>query len=248
LWWEWRTVRAWIGAGAGSIAAVATGYLVWVQLHPEDGNKDWEIRGILIVGTVSVVTAFAPLVRIYTIERFDKHRERVAVALRGLPWAVHESTKGRVPVPPLGASAWVIRGWGPFRHLRRIGRERVNDTPGPSNILWTKGKGVIGRTWQTGQVECANTGAFDTQYGQHQQAEWDRLDHDARGGLSYKEYVQIRGKYGTVIAVPMVNRRDGQLLGVVALDGPPGCHEDLSEPKIIQSVGRAAGVVSILIT
>ena len=65
---------------------------------------------------------------------------------------------------------------------------------------------------------------------------------------AYKEYVQIRGKYGTVVAVPLVSRGDHRRLGVVALDGPPDVqHAVLASPETEQSVGSAAELISIIL-
>ncbi len=241
-----RVVRAWIGAGAGVIAAVATAYLLWVQLHPEAGRRFWEIASITAVGILAIGRSVARPLHLITTERLEARRHKVSAPLRGLPWTVHELTDQRVPVRPLGASAWVVTPWWPFQRLKRIAHERVNETPGPSQVRWTKGKGVIGHCWAMGREQTVNTGAFDQAHARCTREEWDRLDVKTRRGMTYKDYRQVRGKYGTVIAVPMFDQQE-RMIGVVALDSPVGFHEHLSTPSVIEAVGAAAGVVSSLI-
>jgi hypothetical protein len=169
---EWRTVRAWISGLAGVAAAVATAYLVWAQLYPEETERSWEIKSIIVVGTVAISSSLARPLQIYTIERLERQHDKVAAALRGLPWTVHQLTGGAVPVQPIGASAWVVTPWWPFRRLHRIAHERVSDTPGPSSVRWTKGKGVIGHCWAKGREQVVDSGRFDRTYGDVTKGRW----------------------------------------------------------------------------
>lgn len=249
-WWlsDWRGLRAWIsGLGAGA-AAIAGGYLIWVQLYPADKHGGLHLAAIIVVTAVALGSALARPLRIHTLDRADRQRDKVADALRMLPWAAHDLTDGEVPVRPLGASAWLIVLTLRGQRLHRIARERINQTPGPSKIRWTKGKGVIGSCWKTGKDACYHAEAFDTLHGGDTRTDWDELDHDTRMGLAFDEYVQVRGKYGTVIAVPLTDRRRDKIIGVVALDAPRGWHEWLKQPKVTQAVADAAGTVANLVT
>ena len=243
---EWATVRAWISALAGLAAAAATAYLVWAQLYPKETERFWEITSIAVVAVVAIGSSFARPLRIYTIDRLERERHKVSIVLRGLPWTVHELTNGKVPVQPLGASAWVVTPWWPFQRLHRIAHERINEMPGPSGIRWSKGKGVIGHCWDQGREQIVDSGTFDKGHEDWTQDRWDRLDVKTRRGLSYKDYKKIRGKYGTVIAIPMFDRRE-RVRGVVVLDAPPGYHPLLKSPVVIEAVCAASGVVSKLL-
>ena len=244
---DWRVVRAWVSALATILAASGTGYLVWVQLHPESENTRLDWVSILVVGLVAVGTSFARLVRLYTVERFAERQSKVGVALRSLAWAVHYSTNQAVPVQPLGASAFVVVGFGPFKWLRRLAHERVNDSPGETlGVRWTKGKGILGVAWSSGREACVNTGRFDAQHRNCSEGEWNMLGEDDRRRLTYREYRSIEGKYGTVIVVPMIDRE--RVIGVVALDCPPGHHHRLDNPLVIELVANASSLITNLVT
>ena len=189
-----RRSLPWFSALVGIVAAVAAGYLVWVQLNPASGFALLEWASILVVGLVAVGSSIARLVRMYTVERFAKRRVQVGGILKSLAWAVHYSTDGRVPVQPLGASAYVVVGFGPFQWLHRLTHERINETPGPTlDIRWTKGKGILGVAWASGRTQCVNTGRFDAQHAQCTMYEWNMIGEAERRGLTYYEYKHVAG-------------------------------------------------------
>ena len=67
-----------------------------------------------------------------------------------------------------------------------------------------------------------------------------------RRGLSYDEYQRIANKYGTVIAMPLL--RQEKVIGVVALDAPPGSHRQLCDPVITNTVGATAELIMNILT
>jgi hypothetical protein len=247
LWFEWRFIKAWVSALGGALAAAATVYLVWVQLHPDDGDRGWELTAIIVSGGIAMVSAFIRPLRVYATHRFDSKREKVAVALRGLAWSVNEATGGQIPVQPLGASAYLVGGFPGYRWLYRLEHQRVYDTPGPTvGIRWTKGKGIIGQCWETAREMCVDSDRYDQDHGGLTEAEWMALDATTRRKMKHSEYIKMRGKYGTVVCVPMFLGE--RVLGVVALDAPPGFHDLLKRPDIREKVAGAAGVIGHLLT
>lgn len=246
---HWPTVRAWVSAAGGVAAAGATWYLARANLDPGFGNRGGQLIAIAVVGAVGVVSALARPLRVYFMEQYDRHQEKVSKAMRGLPWTVNALT--HIDVKPLGASAWVVRGWTiegwrPRRKLHRLARERVNDMPAPSGITWTKGKGVIGRCWETGQAEVHDAGSLHARLQDVRRADWDKVPNEDRRRLKYGEYQKIGAKYGTVIVVPILDKHES-VIGVVSLDAPPGHHVQLSMPEVLEAVGGAASVVSQLL-
>jgi hypothetical protein len=170
--------------------------------------------------------------------------------MRALAWDVHDASG--IDVKTIGASTWVpsgivLSGGMPRRKLHRLARERVNDTPVPSGITWIKGKGVIGRCWRDQREQLHDAERLFVSHGNCSRRDWDALGEDERMGMSHGEFQKIAGKYGTVIAVPLIGRGE-KVIGVVALDAPMGTISQLSSPDVTQAIGAAARVVSQLIT
>ncbi len=171
----------------------------------------------------------------------DVHAQPAAAGDPADPRPVHELVR------TLGCSAWIVTGGGlrPQR-LCRIGRERVDARPVPSSIDWTIGKGIIGKCWETGQEQVVDTSVFDREHSAVTRSQWDALDVATRRALSYDEYHRIRFKYGTVIAMPLL--RQEKVVGVVALDAPPGVHHRVDHPVIINTVGATAELIMNILT
>jgi hypothetical protein len=260
-----------LGSGVGALlAAAAAFYLLWAQWHP-DGHTGWQLTCIVVTGLIAVLSALVRIVRIYTIDNFEARQARVLNALRALAWGVHDDVRtlasgsttapgttapGTTPaaaaaadelVRTLGCSVWIVGG-GRFRaqQLVRIGRERVNRRPVPSHITWTVDKGIIGACWRTGQEQVVDTSAYDATHAHLTRAEWDALDAGTRRGLTYDEYQRIATKYGTVIAMPLL--RQETVVGVVALDAPPGSYRQLCHPVVTNTVGATAELIMNILT
>lgn len=251
-----------LGSGVGAlVAAAAAFYLLWAQWHP-DGHSGWQLTCILVTGLIAVLSALVRIVRIYTIDNFEARQARVLNALRALAWGVHDDVRALAAAPgavtataaaadelvrTLGCSVWIVGG-GRFRsrQLVRIGRERVNRRPVPSHITWTIDKGVIGACWRTGQEQVVDTSAYDAAHAHLGRADWDALDAQERRGLTYDEYQRIATKYGTVIAMPLL--RQETVVGVVALDAPPGSYHQLCHPVVTNTVGATAELIMNILT
>lgn len=243
LLFEWRVVRAWVSAAGGVLAALATIYLGVARENPAWKNRGGEIAALGVVGSIAVISAISRPIRIFAIGAYEKNLHKIEVALRGLAWAVHEHTGAVVPVKPLGASAYKIRGWRDGKkHLYRIARERVTDYPVPSDIVWTRGKGVIGQCWATSREQICNTDRLFRSITAATEEEWEQVDPDIRMGMTFSDYCQIKGKYGTVIAVP-ARDANNQLRGVIALDCPPGYHTILKTQGVVEKVNSAANLI-----
>ncbi|MDQ1746416.1 MAG: hypothetical protein QOD07_679, partial [Frankiaceae bacterium] len=215
-----RVLRDVIRVVAASCAAGATFYLGYAQAHPsvvavtkkQPHPHDFRTLALIVLTAVAVGAALERPLREFTVDRYERRRDRIARALRLLAWAVHDLSEIAnpdmpVPVRPVGASAFVVRGFWKFSYLRRIGHERVNDTPTETPIKWRRGLGIIGECWETGQVLTVDTGSIDAEYGQCTKEEWEKAPPETRRGLSYEQYVKVRGKYGTVIAVAITKNQ-----------------------------------------
>lgn len=241
----WHAIRAWMSAIGGAIAAGCTYYLGRATADSGFGTQRGRVVALTLIAVIAIVSSFARPIRVYFIDRIERQRRKAEDAMRALPWAVNELTGA--PVRPLGASTWVVVGFWRFKRLYRLARERVDDIPTPSEIRWTKGKGVIGMCWNTGREQVIDTGSLYAEYAGCDQASWNMAPAEVRSGMSHRDFTRIEGKYGTVVAVPVTCKGE-KVIGVVALDAPPGHHEELADPAVVEAVGHAAVVVANLLT
>jgi hypothetical protein len=90
-----------------------------------------------------------------------------------------------------------------------------------SGISWEKGKGVIGLCWETKSSQNVNLDEPPfSELMQTTKQEWTAISSSVCFGLSYNDYQALKGKYGTVIAVPIV-ADGGGYKGCITLDMPP---------------------------
>lgn len=159
------------------------------------------------------------------------------------------SEKTTVSCDALGVHAYVIRK--PilsFVHisaafLEQIARVHLSTVPAPSEIKWTHDKGVVGRCWATGREVKANLEAVQGQYADCTEAEWDSLPSTVTFNLSFEEFRLTVGKYGCVVATPIV-RSDGRFLGCISLDGPASDFVTLSTTTVHRMLQDAAESVA----
>lgn len=154
-------------------------------------------------------------------EPFEEHaRTALAVAYFQLVAA------GAAP-EALGVQAYVVsrRAVPPFeRHLRRVAKIRLGSGPPGSKIWWTRGKGVIGRCWDSGQAVLMDTGAAYAPWADASPEQWAAAPDDVRLGLAHDEFARIVGKYAVVVATPVFGAQ-GRVRGCVVADvlaGQPG--------------------------
>lgn len=201
-----------------------------------------EVAGEVLIVVVAALSSLKEAVDQFRGPRIAKSREDMRVLASGLAWTVHDITG--CEVRDMGVGIWVVkRRWPRFweHHLERQIRERVSNEVAPSDVVWTKGKGVIGRVWECGRGEVADVAPIDRKHLQSGPEQWARARSATRMGMSYTDYTQTRGKYGTIIAMPI--RSDGTLgsvIGVVAVDAPGGYKDHFDNPKVREAVATAA--------
>ncbi len=148
--------------------------------------------------------------------RFDRW---VAETLKGTLVQVVQAS--RLDWKDVGINAFLVRRrprWvGPVA-LRRVGRERIRNTPPPTNIVWTMGKGVIGRCWATATDQGVNLAALFGPASDLTERDWLARSEEDRLGMTYADYQKTRN-HGAVLATPILDR-DGDVIGVVSADGP----------------------------
>ena len=139
-----------------------------------------------------------------------------------------------------GVQPFAVRGWWKLERQVRIGKVRLSAIPS-SGVKWTKGKGVIGRCWATRTPKVMDLETYFSPYKDYDKLRWNRLDADIRFGLTYEEFEHLNGKYGVVMAVPIVDSKD-KYVGCVSIDTPisDGVDETLREAEARASLAQTA--------
>ena len=114
-----------------------------------------------------------------------------------------------------------------------------------SGVDWVKGKGVIGRCWETHAPQYEDLQALFAAYDGHNQPDWDALPAAERFGLSFGDFQRLKGKYGIVAAVPIMDSHD-RYIGCVAADTAPtnGNGQPLQKDEILASLVSTAQIVA----
>ena len=150
--------------------------------------------------------------------RSERIRDAVA-ATRAVLLSVHVETK--VPASDIGVSIFVVKG-RLLPRLSRVHSERLLGVPAPSHIVWTKGKGVIGKCWAFGDTRDTHVDLRDLakQFARRAPDSSEFATIVASGldlGLSHLEFSQMINKYGEVFAV-CIKDAVGRPVGVLAAD------------------------------
>jgi hypothetical protein len=122
----------------------------------------------------------------------------------------------------------------------RIAKVRLSSLAS-SGVVWTKGKGVIGRCWATRQAQFLPVEEYFAKYENLAADAWNELPADARYGLTHDDFQRLRGKYGVIAAVPIIDRKD-RYIGCVTLDTPPES-AILPHGEVFRSLAGTAEIV-----
>ena len=118
-----------------------------------------------------------------------------------------------------GIQAFVVTGRGRGQYQNRVAKFRLRAVA-TSGVRWTKGKGVIGRCWETRQPVYVDVAAQWGPYAGYDREAWAALPAPERFGLTFEDYQTVKGKYGIIAAVPIVGAGD-KYIGCVTADMPP---------------------------
>lgn len=204
-----------VSASAAILAILAGIYLRATDLAPRLRLTSIQWGSLAIL----VVVPAAAEVRRYLRRTRDETRGRTLRQLedqvRAMNYQVSE--KSGVAYQDIGTNVWLVETFRGQQYLDRLTRVRlVSDVPRTTGVDWTKGKGVIGQVWVTGRPVILDGAAWDAQV---------RLPGGDTSGFTRDEVEQVRGKYGCIVAAPIV---DGDVtIGVVSLNGPPGSYPAL---------------------
>lgn len=153
-----------------------------------------------------------------------------------------------IDVRDQGIAAYVRRRtwWWPFRErLVRVYRERPR-LASASGVRWRPGVGVIGRCVALGQDVCVDVGTLDEVLTGVTGEEWGQLDEEERLGLTYDEHVRLSGRYGVVLATPILleHPTGGKVVGCLAIDGPVGSYDRIAATDVRAQAAAAAELIA----
>jgi hypothetical protein len=243
------TARYWWRVSAAVIVAVVG---VSLGLH-EIGTwtlPGWLAAGLLIAGAlVAFVTAAEAAVDQRRHGRVAELREQARAVLAPLLLELEEAT--RINARQLGVAAYRVRKpAGPFgkERLERLLRLQLVIRVA-SGIVWRPGVGVIGQCVVRGEDVVENLATLDEQLAGVSPADWESLGDDLTYGFSYAEFQRVRGKYGVVLASPMIKETPlgSRVVGCISVDGPPGSFQALASEEIRGFVAAAAVTLAAVV-
>jgi hypothetical protein len=208
-------IRSWFfRAGVWGTAAAAAIYgaiaLADSNDVPSPGFFD-QFAGLqnLLGLIVLLVGPFTALYLHREIQRVE-HRRQVIETCHVLLLLV--TLRSKLPLESLSAYVWRPSGWPGRRRLSPVAKARVQARKS-SGIVWTYGKGVIGRCWASNQDEFGDLSELQrAAYAGPSAFEPIREKY----GMTYEE-ARKTNRYASVIASPLRND-DGDFIGCVALD------------------------------
>ena len=160
-----------------------------------------------IVGTATLGVVFAALV---TIAAEKGHRAKMKLDVENILQAAMIELSTEVGLEPQDISLRafkVSRSASTFwlqKEQRSIGVIRQRRGVPPLTIRWREGVGVIGRCWKTKhEVQRIPLSGL----AELSQADWGKLDPDARMGFSWEQWLSLRERYHGLVAYPIVEQR-----------------------------------------
>ncbi len=152
------------------------------------------------------------------VNRDQRRRKRQSAlddASRSIAAHIDTSCPG-LELRDVGVHVWVIAGPPWDLRLDRGGQFLLR-TRQPAAIVWTKGKGIIGLSWEKEVPLAADLEAHFSQAAQSE-AQFSTLSHADRLGLAWAEYQRTR-RYKAIWAAPLFDRtKKPEIRGVVSVD------------------------------
>jgi len=231
-------------AATASTGLTAVGVRLW------DPEREVLVTLVATSGAIAFGSATYAAAEEVRAQMAARVREKVAFVLRALAFDLHDATD--LDVRDIGVSAYVRRRawWRPWHeYLARMHRERAAWCAATSGIQWRPGMGVVGRCVSEAQDVAVDLSSVDEQLGGVARREWSRVEPDLRMGMSWREYHKARGKYGVVLASPIIDDRGSpaRVRGCVAVDAPAGSMGRITADPVRERVASAATAVLRLV-
>jgi len=223
-WGRWTSFAAHALGAVVAFLVILQGALVQAKVGV--AGHDWwahprlQFLGVILVGLLALTDGVTGAYRRVVGPAKERAQSDRRQCLLGALVTVNKLAPD-VDLSELGLNAFMVRrdGWQREEILHRVERYRLSDSPHPSKVRFTSGKGIIGRCWANKRPEYINWQPIAEKYGGRElnDQEFAEIREATRGGFTRADFVSLVGKYAEIHAVPIV-AEDGQFLGVLALD------------------------------
>jgi hypothetical protein len=229
--------------GATAAVVINFGRIGWPNVQFWSDRQWLVVLGIVLAGLIPAIqTGISELGarrRTKELEQGDDVRSLLTTSL------VLIARECNAPLEQIGVQAFLVTGVLWRKRQVRIAKIRLSSVAA-SGVAWTKGKGVIGRCWETRTSQWAQLDDPPfSELGRAPETTWHMLNKTLTYGLSFDDYRALGTKYGTVAAVPIMTA-DDKYIGCIALDTPAGIRLDRSEIAL-ESLAATADVVRRLL-
>lgn len=246
-----RKLLLFVGAANFAAAAVAT------LAKGDVPSKGFWLRWAWVGFSATLVTLVAPPIQTWVADRGEKKRRKALERERSIREfltaalvLIHRSTN--VDCTKTGVQAffvgrkfqWKRPFW--FNHQRSVSKAKLTFSPPPSGIVWTEGKGLIGRCWAMRDNVSEDLRQFFAPHMSATRPQWDALAPVARYGMTFDEFERTKHHYGIVAAAPILDSK-GRYVGCVSFDTPPDCPAHVDMLQVQEHLRTAAvGIEQLL--
>ena len=238
----WRMIAAATTAGAATALGLQQVGL-WNASRPVDAAL------VMLGTTAGFATATEAAWDDHRRRKGEDLRESVRAVLSPLLFDLQDATG--ISARRLGVAAYrrhsSIWPWRPERLERLLRLRPVNQ--GASGIVWRPGVGVIGQCVERGEDVIEDLATLDEQLADVGADEWSTLASDLTYGFTFDEYQRVRGKYGVVLATPIIHETPAgsRIVGCVSVDGPPDSFDVMADEAVRGAAASAADVLAALV-
>lgn len=245
-----RSVRFWWRVTAAAVAAAAGFGLGLEQAGVWTPSPRLVVTLVGAGVLVAFITATEAAYDHHRRGRVEEIREQARAVLSPLLLELEETTG--ISTREIGLAAYRMRRPVlPFRvpRLERLIRMQLVIRV-TSGIAWRRGVGVIGQCVERGVDVVEDLAALDEQLADVSPDEWDELGRDLTYGFTYDEYLRVRGKYGVVLATPMIQETPlgSRVVGCLAVDTPQSTFPLIASDEVRGLVAAAAATLTALVS
>jgi hypothetical protein len=236
-----KTFAALLAAVSGTVLALNGARVLHISLRVV-------VASVITSAALAAITTIGSAWGEWRGRRLAERRELAAISLEAAAWAIVDQVGHGLDYRDLGVAAYRVghRWWWPFRPLLvRVERVRPSRRPVASHVSWRPGKGVIGACVARGEVVAVDVAQMYRDLGSPTEEEWETVPAEIRQGLSYAEYLDVRDKYGVVIAAPIIDDtgQSSSVVGCIALDGPDGRFAELQSDEVLGLLNSTASTL-----
>lgn len=226
-----------------SVAAIIA--ITIIELRSADPHlpKTWVVVLAVVVGITGPLDAFARSCS----EEFgpQSHALDVEDEVKALFLTLVEVTT--IPWTHLGITVFAVRRSRRLLLLGRIQdriyRLRIESHPRPTDILWTRKKGVLGECWRSlERATLDHTQQFAEVSGCRSRWDWISVRKDLKMGHRYSDYLKIR-HFGYVEAHPAIDVR-GKYRGCLVIQVEPDLEQPLQVDRAQRAIERTSATVA----